>query len=103
MYLVYKQDDLTFTCRYFLYYTLQTLFKFALVFGTGDQLPHIKGINNFRLEVLWYISINNTHGQSFRNSCFTHPWFSHQDRIILAAPGKYMQCSPDLFIPANHG
>ena len=66
-----KQDDAAFGFDYFIDNRFQTFFKFTFVFGSGNQCAHIQWEDLFVLQVVGYITSDDTVCQAFNKGGLT--------------------------------
>ena len=102
MNLIDKQDDVAFRLGHLVDDGLQAFLKLSLVFGTSNQGTHIERIDLFVFQVLWYITSQDTVGQTLHDSGLTRTRFANQDRVVLGASAQNLQHTANLFISANH-
>ena len=100
--LIDEQDDLAFRFADLFQHRLEPLFKFAPVFGTGNQGAHIQGKDRPVLQTLRHISPDDSLGQSFGNGRLAHARLANEHRIVLGFPGQNPHHIADFGIPADH-
>ena len=86
---------------HFIYDSFQPFLKFAFIFGTGNQCPHIERIYLFRFQILGYISPHDTMRQSFGNGSLSGSRFSDEDRIVFGTTAQYLQYPTYLIITTD--
>ena len=102
MQLIDEQNDLPFGIRNFLEYRLEPFFELSPEFRTGNKSTHIKGNDAFLLHCFGYVPLGDTLGKSLDYGSLTDTCLTDEHRVVLPAPGKYLDCMPYLLIPANY-
>ena len=64
---------------------LHALFKLAPILGTGYQHAQLQGKDNFLLQKLRYLAMDNFSCEGFGHSSFTYAGFADDNRIIFGA------------------
>uniref|UniRef100_K3WWV2 Uncharacterized protein n=1 Tax=Globisporangium ultimum (strain ATCC 200006 / CBS 805.95 / DAOM BR144) TaxID=431595 RepID=K3WWV2_GLOUD len=101
VHLIDKQDDLAIAVLHFLQHSLQALFKFAAVLGTGDQGSHIK-TDDLTIERFRDISDHDSLGQSLNNRRFANTRLTDENWVVLGSSRQNADDATDLFITSNH-
>ena len=87
---------------HFIYDSFQPFLKFAFIFGTGNQCPHIERIYLFRFQILGYVSPHDTMRQSFGNGSLSGSRFSDEDRIVFGTTGQYLDSTANFIVASNY-
>ena len=97
-----KHNGLAFVLRQLLEHRLQAFFKFATVFGTGQQRGHIQAQHFLVFERIRHFAIHNPLCQAFHNRGFTHTRLTNQHRVVFGAALQYLDRAADFIVTANH-
>ena len=97
-----EQDDLAFRVGHFFDDSFKAFFKFAFVFGTGNEQAHIERDDGLRFEVLRHVARHDALGQPFHNGGLAHAGFAKQNGVVFSAAAQDLQYPPDFFVTANN-
>ena len=98
--LVDEKDDVAVLFS-LLHYLLDTVFKFAAVFGTGYHAGKIQRQQLFVQQPFRHFTLGNFPGQSLGNGRLADTGFTDKTGVILTAAGQDLDHPLDLFITAN--
>ena len=79
----------------------ESFFKFATVFGTGDEGAHIEGVEGLVLQRFRNVAADDTAGQSFDDSRLADARFTDEDRVVLTTAGQDFDGTADFIITAD--
>src|SRR5208282_1610296 len=95
MELVDEHDDLAFGLGHLLEHRLQAVFEFAPELGAGDQGAQVQGHQALVLQALGDVAVDDALGQAFHDGRLAHPGLADEHRVVLGAPGQYLDDAPD--------
>ncbi|OQC34594.1 MAG: hypothetical protein BWX65_00227 [Bacteroidetes bacterium ADurb.Bin057] len=99
---VNKQNDFAFGFNHFIYNGFKTFLKFALVFGTCHQRPHIQTKNLFGFQIFGYIAAHNTMRQTLSYGSFSHARLTNQNRIVFGTTAQNLQHATYFFVTPDN-
>src|SRR5437879_12000120 len=102
MQFVDEKNDLALRIFYLFEYCLQAIFELAAILCSCEHGTEIERDHTLVLQYLRHIAGDNALRQTFNNCRFADPRLPDQHRIVLGAPGKYLNNAANLFIAANH-
>ena len=97
-----EQNNLTGAVHHFLHHALQTLFKFTLILGAGNQRAHIQGVDLFGFQVFGHLPVHDVLGNALGDGRLAHARLAHQDRVVLGAAGQDLQHTANLVVTADY-
>ena len=80
---------------------LQPLLELAPVLGARHQRAHVHGYHPLPLQGMRHGSGHDAVGQPFHDGGLAHPWLSDEDRVVLGAPGQYLDDPLDLLLSSD--
>ena len=86
-----------------LQHPLQALLEIPPVLGARQQGPHVQGVYIGLGQDVRHIAFHHPPGQAFRNGGFTHPRFTHQEGVVLAAPAQGLDDPFQFLVPTDEG
>ena len=97
-----EKNDLALRIFNLFEYCLQAILELATIFCSREHGTEIERNHALVLQHLGHIAGDDALRQAFDDGCFTHARLPDQHRIVLGAPGKYLNHAANLFIAANH-
>ena len=82
---VNKEDDTAIALHHLVDDALQSFLELSLIFGTGNQLSHVEGIDLFVFQILGHIATDDTAGKAFHDGSFTCTWLSDEYGVVFGA------------------
>ena len=79
----------------------ESFFKFATVFGTGDEGAHIEGVEGLVFQRFRNVTADDTAGQPFDDSRLADTRFTDEDRVVLTTAGQDFDGTADFIITAD--
>ena len=79
----------------------ESFFKFATVFGTGDEGTHIEGVEGLVLQRFRDVAADDTAGQAFDDSRLADTRFTDEDRVVLTAAREDFDGAADFVVTAD--
>ena len=83
-------------------YGFQPLFKFATVFGSGDESTHVQREDGLVFQSFGNVASYDSLGESLRNGSLTDAWFTDKDRIVFCLAGEDPDDVPYFGITPDH-
>ena len=99
--LIDEQDDFAFAGNNLLEESLQAIFEFATILGSGDHGPQIHRDQSLVFEGLRDVATDDSARHALRNRRFSNARLADEDRIVLRAPGQHLHHAPDFFVAPN--
>ena len=81
----------------------EPLFKFAAIFGTGNQRGQIEHQQALVAQAVGHFAIHDALRQAFHNRGFAHAGLADEHGIILGAPLQHLNGAADFIVAADHG
>ena len=101
VYLIYEKNDLAVAVDHFLYDSLEPLFEFSLILGTGYQGSKIERVDLLGLQIFRNVAVYDILGNPFGYGSLAHTRFADQNRIVLRPPAQYLEDPPYFLVPAD--
>lgn len=81
----------------------ETFFKFAAVFGAGEEGAHVEAEDGAVLEAFGNVAADDAVGEAFDDGGFTDTGVTDEDRVIFSFTGKDSDDTADFFVTADDG
>ena len=77
------------------------LFKFAAVFGAGQQVRHVEAVELLPAQRLRHVARREPLRQRFDDGCLSDARLTDEGGVILPAAAEYLHELPQLRVPAD--
>ena len=100
--LIDKKNDFPIRFSHFTHYSFQTFFKFALIFGPGNQSSHIQRENLFRFQIFRYVTPDDTMSKPLGNRRLTNTRFTNQNRVVFRTTTQDLKYTANFVVTTDH-
>ncbi len=97
-----EEQNPTVTFADLIKYSLESFLKFAAVFGSSKQRPHVERKNCLIFKPFRDIAPDDSLRQAFNNGRFANTWLTDKNRVVLGFAREDTDHSPDLGVPADY-